>query len=73
MRNVSQTEFNAFVESQIGFAMAQIEPRIERDGEYGYVCYDNKDGQEIAFISRRGSNEPTYLIRDEPEVIETED
>ena len=38
------------------------EPRQERDGEYWYDCYDNADGEEIAFVTYKTGQNPVYSI-----------
>lgn len=39
------------------------EPRVEVDGDYKYECYDNADGEEVAFIAWH-NGEATYTIKD---------
>lgn len=64
MITVSKPEFDAFVLANVGL-LGRAEPRIERDGEYKYECYDNEEGAEIAFVAYRVGEEPTYSIRGE--------
>lgn len=38
------------------------EPRVENDGEYGYECFDDNDGNEIGFISYRSGAIVGYTV-----------
>jgi len=62
MRTVSKTEFEAFVKANCP-SHARLEPRVERDVEYSYECFDDDDGNEIAFVSYKTGEEPLYSIR----------
>jgi len=61
MTITTKNEFEAFVLANCGLT-ARTEPRRERDGEYLYECFDNADGDEIAFISYKAGAAPTYTI-----------
>ncbi|MBX3580081.1 MAG: hypothetical protein KF723_22995 [Rhizobiaceae bacterium] len=61
-RTVSKTEFDAFVAANCP-AHIRDEPRVEKDVEYSYDCYDNGEGEEVAFATYRTGSEPVYTIR----------
>jgi hypothetical protein len=47
----TKAEFEAFIVANCPMHVRQ-EPRIERDGDYRYECFDDAEGNEVAFISR---------------------
>lgn len=55
--------FDAFVAERCTTSMI-ASPRIEKDGAYEYECFDDADGNEVAFISWE-KGEAAYIIRDE--------
>ena len=63
MTIVSKESFETFINENCSLSM-RSEPRRERDGEYSYDCYDNADGDEIAFVSYKTGEEPSYSIAD---------
>jgi hypothetical protein len=64
MPTTDKNTFDAFVAARCTGSMIS-EPRTERDVEYSYECFDDADGNEVAFITYRAGEEPTYFIRDE--------
>lgn len=67
MKIVTKEQFEAFLDRADIPMNARREPRIERDVEYTYECYDNKEGCEIAFVSHAcigRDSETTYYIKD---------
>lgn len=56
--------FEKFVAERCSSLMI-AEPRVEKDGEYAYDCFDDADGNEVAFISYKAGEEPTYTIRED--------
>lgn len=54
--------FEAFVIANCSMSM-RAEPRVEVDGEFKYECYDNDDGEEVAFVSWH-NGVATYTIMD---------
>ena len=50
MKTVSKTEFEAFVAAKASRASIES-PRVERDVEYSYECFDDEAGNEVAFIT----------------------
>lgn len=62
MNTVTKSEFEAFVAANCPLGI-RGEPRRERDGEYQYDCFDNADGEEIAFITYKIGNDPVYSIK----------
>lgn len=60
MKTVTKTEFDAFI-SEHASAASIRELREEKDGAYGYECYDDEDN-EVAFVSWPNGN-LTYNVR----------
>lgn len=61
MTQTDKATFDAFVASHCTLSMI-AEPRAERDTEYSYQCYDDADGNEVAFVTFHTGEEPTYHI-----------
>jgi len=54
--------FDKFVAERCTSSMI-ASPRIEKDGECMYECFDDPNGNEVAFIAWQ-KTEPTYIIRE---------
>lgn len=63
MNTVTQADFESFIAQNCSIS-ARTEPRKETDKGTGYLyeCYDDADGNEIAFISWKNGI-ATYSIR----------
>lgn len=61
-KTVSREEFEAFVADNCPMHVRD-EPRIENSTEYKYECFDDHDGEEVAFISYKTGAQPVYTIR----------
>lgn len=59
----TKAEFEAFVQANAS-RESRLSPRKESDVNYRYECYDDADGNEVAFISWR-DGAATYTIRDD--------
>lgn len=57
-RTVDEATFRAFVDE-----FASGEPRAEKQTEYSYECFDDADGNEIAFAAYNSYRETTYTIK----------
>lgn len=69
-KTVTREEFEAIVAARCPLHVRQ-EPRIERDVEYSYECYDDEDGNEVAWIAYRTGEEPAYYVRSMTRTITT--
>lgn len=62
MTDITKEAFEAFVSANCP-AHVRDEPRVEMDSPYKYECFDNDDGDEVAFISWK-DGVATYTIKD---------
>lgn len=63
----TKAEFEQFIATHCPMH-ARNEPRKERDGEYTYECFDDADGNEVAFIMysvspEDGAADVEYVIK----------
>lgn len=62
MKTVSMNEFEAFVVANCPMHIVR-EPRKEMDNGYLYECFDDADGEEIAFITYKAGDDPIYSVK----------
>lgn len=58
MKTVTREEFEAFVQ-----ANCRPEPIVEKDVDYGYECFVDEDGEELAFACYHSYKPAKYHIR----------
>lgn len=61
-RTVSKNEFDGFIAANCPMHV-RSEPRVENETEYQYECFDNAEGEEVAFITYKTGAAPVYTIR----------